>query len=269
MTTLLKSVSKYRKTFAGVLLAASMGVIAACSETPVETTTHQEAVENTTTEEIADGAEGAIGETVTIRAEVEETIGESSFLLEDDMLFGGEDILVINASSEPFVLLDSDDTEVQVTGEVQQLVIAEFETEYGLDLDPELYAEYEERPVVIAQSIALSPDPGDVTTDPEKYYNKRIAIQGEVEEKLSSTAFTLDEEQLFGGEDLLVISDMMTPQTQDGEEVTVTGVLRPYIAAEFERDYDLEWDLDVQEQIEAEYTEKPVFIADEVYPSAM
>lgn len=269
MTTLLKSVSKYRKTFAGVLLAASMSVIAACSETPVETTTQQEAVENTTTEELADGAEGAIGETVSIRAEVEETVGESAFLLEDDMLFGGEDILVINASSEPFVLLDGDDTEVQVTGEVQQLILAEFETEYGLTLEPELYADYEDRPVIVAQSIALSPDPGDVTANPEKYYNKRIAIQGEVEDKLSPTTFTLDEERLFGGEDLLVISDMMTPETQDGEEVTATGVLRPYIAAEFETDYDLEWDLDVQEQVEAEYTEKPVFVADEVYPSAM
>ena len=261
--------SHIRSVSVALLLSASVAAVTACAEAPQETTTQSEASDNVTTEELSDGAEGMIGETVSIRAEVAETIDESSFLLEDDQLFGGEDVLVINASGEPFVLTEGDDTEVQVTGEVQQLVTADFETEYGLDLDPELYAEYEDRPVVVAQSIALSPDPGDITSNPDQYYGKRIAVAGEVEDKLSETTFTLDEEQLFGDDDLLVISQMMTPQTQDGEEVTVTGILRPYVKAEFDSEYDLDWDLSVQEQIEAEYTEKPVFVAEEVYPSAM
>ena len=257
-----------RQCAVGLLLAASMTVVSACAETPSEVTTQEEATENVTTEELSDGAEGLIGETVSVRAEVEETVDETSFLLEDDQLFGGEDVLVINASGEPFVLAEGDDTPVQVTGEVQQLVTTEFETEYGLDLDPTLYAEYEDRPVVVAQSIALSPEPGDITSNPDLYYNKRIAVAGEIEDKLDDGVFTIDEEALFGG-DLLVISDMPSPQAQDGEKVTVTGVLRPYVKANFENDYDLTWDLSVQEQVEAEYTEKPVFVADEVYPSAM
>ena len=262
--------NKFPRQYAvGLLLAASMTVVSACSETPSEVTTQEEATENVTTEELSDGAEGLIGETVSVRAEVEETVDETSFLLEDDQLFGGEDVLVINASGEPFVLTEGDDTPVQVTGEVQQLVTTEFETEYGLDLDPTLYAEYEDRPVVVAQSIALSPDPGDITSNPEQYYNQRIAVAGEIEDKLDGNTFTLDEEELFGGDDLLVISNMPSPQAQDGEKVTVTGVLRPYVKADFESDYDLTWDLSVQERVEAEYTEKPVFVADEVYPSAM
>jgi hypothetical protein len=206
---------------------------------------------------------------VSIRAEVEEIVDDTSFLLEDDQFFGGEDVLVINASGKPFVLAEGDDTDVQVTGEVQQLVTADFETEYGLDLDPTVYADYEDRPVVVAQSLALSPDPGDITSNSEAYYNKRISVAGEIEEKLDGNTFTLDEEELFGSEDLLVISALASPQANDGEEVTVTGVLRPYVKAEFETDYDLTWDLSVQEQVEAEYSEKPVFVADEVYPSAM
>ncbi|MGB3291816.1 MAG: hypothetical protein WBB01_02360, partial [Phormidesmis sp.] len=90
-----------------------------------------------------------------------------------------------------------------------------------------------------------------------------------IEDKLDDNTFTLDEEALFGSDDLLVVSMMASPQAQDGEKVTVTGVLRPYVKADFETDYDLTWDLTVQEQIDAEYTEKPVFVADEVYPSAM
>lgn len=268
MVGFLRRFSHTRAVAAGLLLSASM-TVAACSEMPAETTTESEAADNITTEELSSGAEGIIGETVSIRSEIEETVDDSSFLLEDDQLFGGEDILVINASGEPFVLTEGDETPVQVTGEVQQLIIAEFETEYGLDLDPTLYADYEDRPVVVAQSIALSPDPGDITSNPEQYYNQRIAVAGEIEEKFDDNIFTLDEEELFGGEDLLVISNLPSPQAQDGEEVTVTGVLRPYVKAEFETDYDLTWDLSVQEQVEAEYTEKPVFVADEVYPSAM
>lgn len=257
------------KRYAVALLsAASLATLAACSEAP-EVTNPEEAAENVTTEEIASGAEGMIGETVSIRSEVAETVGETSFLLEDKSLFGGEDILVINASGEPFTLVEGDDTQVQVTGEVQQLILAEFETAYELDLDPTLYADYEDRPVVVAQSIALSPDPGDIAANPEAYYNKRIAVQGEIEEKLDEATFTLDEEALFGGEDLLVVSQKAAPQAQDGESVTVTGVLRPFVKAEFETDYDLTWDLTVQEEVEAEYTERPVFVADEVYPSAM
>ncbi|MBE9065444.1 hypothetical protein IQ260_02120 [Leptolyngbya cf. ectocarpi LEGE 11479] len=268
MVSFLKNFSRQRAAATGLLLAASVAILPACANSPSETTTPEDAAENVTTEEVASGVEGLIGETVSLRAEVSETVDETSFMLENDKFFGGEDILVINASGEPFVLTEGDDTPVQVSGEVQQFISTEFESEYGLGLDLDLYADFEERPVVVAQSIALSPDPGDITANPEAYYNQRIAVAGEVEEKLDGNTFTLDEEQLFGGDDLLVVSTMANPLTDDGERVAVTGVLRPYVKAEFETDYDLTWDATVQEKIEAEYIEKPVFVADEVYPSA-
>lgn len=45
-------------------------------------------------------------------------------------------------------------------------------------------------------------------------------------------------------------------------------MVRPFIKSEFERDYDLTWDLDFQEELEAEYTEKPVLVVDSIYPAA-
>lgn len=263
-----QEIFRQRILVAGLLFAASATVISACAETPPEVTTAEEAAENVTTEELAEGAEGLIGETVSIRSEIAEPVGEVSFFLEDNELFGGEDILVFNAAETPFLLPEDDDTSVQVSGEVQQLVIADFETEYGLDLDPELYIDYEDRPVIVARSIAVSPDPGELTSNPENFYDRRIAVAGEIEEIFTPTTFSMEDDELFGG-DLLVVTQEAAPQAQDGERVTVTGFLRPYIKAEFERDYDLDWDLSVEEQIEAEYTEKPVFVADEVYPSAM
>lgn len=267
MINIFEKVSRQRIAAIGIVLVASAIVLPGCG--PAETTTKQDARENVTTQELSNGAEGQIGKTVSIRSKVTKAVGDSAFLLDDKQLFGGEDVLVINASGKPFTLIDGDNTEVQVTGEVQQFVAADADKQYGLKLDPTLYTDYENKPVVIAKSIALSPDPGDVTSNPEKYYNKRIAVEGEVGDKLSPTTFTIDEDQLFNGKDLLVLTQGTTPQTQDGEKVNVTGVLRPYVKAEFDKDYTLDWDLSVQQKIDAEYTQKPVFVADGVYPSAM
>ncbi|MEL7332575.1 MAG: hypothetical protein AAFN12_10005 [Cyanobacteria bacterium J06560_2] len=259
---------KTKKTTAfGLLAAASIFLLPACSTPQAETTAAEEA--NVTAEELVEETASYVGEEVTIRSEVEETVDESSFLLADDDYFDGEAILVINASSEPFVIPDVGDTQVQVTGKVETFAMTTVTEQYGIELSPELFEAYEAKPVIIAESLALAPDVGDVAADPEAYYNQRIALQGEVEDVLESGLFKMDEDELFGGEDLLVIPTKGSQSVQDGGIVALTGVLRPYISAEFEKDYDLEWDLSVTEQIEAEYETKPVFVADGVYPSAV
>ncbi|MEO0456788.1 MAG: hypothetical protein AAF152_09415 [Cyanobacteria bacterium P01_A01_bin.114] len=256
-----------RLALAGLLLTATVAS-AACSPGPQDTTTPAES-NNVTQEELTEETDSLIGQLVTIRGEASEVVDDTSFLMAEDQLFGGEDILIINASGQPLVLPDVGDSQVQVTGEVEQFILADVESAYGLDLDPELYADYEEQPAVIAQSVALAPDPGEITAEPEKYYNQLIAVEGEVEEVLAADVFTLDEDELFGGDDLLVIGNKTTLDVQDEGIVTVTGVLRPYVAAEFEREYNPKWEISLQEKIEVEYTEKPVFVADDVYPSAV
>lgn len=273
-----------RSLFKGAIaLVLTTATLTACgapqepvAEEPAVTpeTTVEEPVEvaeesNVQLGELTGNVEEYLGQTVSVRGEAERAVGETAFLLQDDQLFGGEEVIVLNATGTPFVLPDEEPTEqVQVTGEVQQLVVAEFEREYGLDLDPNLYAEYENRPALVAQSIVFAPEPEEVSEEPQAYYNRTIAVSGQVGEQLSPEAFTIQEEQLFGGEEVLVIGANSLPAIEDGEEVVVTGVLRPYIAAEFERDYDLTWDLDLQRQIEAEYNEEPVLVAEEIYPSA-
>ncbi|MGF1496355.1 MAG: hypothetical protein ACFB8W_05955 [Elainellaceae cyanobacterium] len=219
--------------------------------------------------ELTGDVEDYLGETVSVRGEAEAAVGESAFLLQDDQLFGGEEVIVFNASGEPFLLPDDEPTEsVQVTGEVRELVLVEFEDEFGIDLEDDLYADYEDRPAIVAQSIAFAPDPEELSEEPEAYYGERIAVTGVIGEIWSSDTFTIQEEQLLGGEEVLVVG--LTPglAIDEDEEVVITGTLRPYVSADFERDYDLTWDLDLQREIEAEYTEEPVLVADEVYPSA-
>ncbi|MGD1856857.1 MAG: hypothetical protein ACFB2W_21695 [Leptolyngbyaceae cyanobacterium] len=250
----------------GMLLAATMA--SACASGPEATTTPAEE-ENVTTEELVEETDSLIGQTVSIRGEVADVIGDASFLVRDGQFFDDDEILVINVSGQPLMLPEVGESQVQVTGEIQQLSLDEAEVAYNLTLDPETYADYEEQPVIIAQSVALAPDPGDITANPEEYYNQVIAVEGEIEDVLAPDIFTLDEDRLFGADDLLVIGTQDAADIKDESVVTITGVLRPYVKADFERDYDLTWDLSVQETIEGEYSEKPVFVADEIYPSAV
>lgn len=276
-----QSLNRFRKGAIALLLVSTAAVSACDNEAVVEepVTEPDVAIEepaevaeayNVQLGELTGDVEDYLGQTVSVRGEAEVAVGEASFLLQDDQLFGGQEVVVINATGTPFLLPTADEpTEsVQVTGEVGELIIADLEREYGLDLDPELYAEYEDRPAIIAESIAFAPDPEEVTEEPSQYYEEPIAVTGEIGELLSDNTFRLEGEGWFETDEVLVIGASTLPTLSEAEEVVVTGTLRPFVAADFERDYDLTWDLDLREQLEAEYTEVPVLVADEVYPSA-
>jgi len=221
---------------------------------------------NATIEEIAE-EEVMPGTEVTVRGEVEAVEPGLSFLIEEEGFFEGDEVLVINVS-EKILPEDADDLQVQITGELGTLVLADVERDYGLDLDPELYIDYENMPVILAQSMVASPDIEEVSENPEVYYNREISLEGEVGEIKNDYAFMFKEDQLIGGDDLLVINATGEPIPEANELIVITGVVRPFVKAEFEQDYDLTWDLDVEREIEAEYTEKPVLVVDSIYPSA-
>ena len=231
-----------------------------------QTTKAQEADSNATIEEIAE-EETNVGEEVTVRGEVEEVDPGVSFIIEEEDLFEEDGVLVINVS-EQIVPEGLEDLRLQVTGEVGSLVFADLETVYGLDLDPELYAEYESQPVIFATYMVEAPELEEVSEDPEAYYDREIALEGEVGEIRNDYTFMLKEDQLIGGDSLLIINASGEPIPQEDEFVVLTGIVRPFIKADFETDYDLTWDLDIQEEIEAEYSEKPVLVVDSIYPSA-
>lgn len=273
--------NKFWNTKGAIALALAVVILPGCTNQleanrPVANTPASPAG-NVTTEEVTDNTAQLIGKTVTIRSEPVAKVGNNTFTVSDEEFFGNETILVVNASGQPLVL-PTDDTEVQVTGEVRRFVIADVNRDYDfLDLEPNLYVDYEGKPAIIAQSIAPAPEPGQITSNPSQYYGRTLAVTGEVEEVLSPTSFTLDEDQLFGASDLLVI--VANPRTgnttntpaavKDNETVAVTGVLRPFVVADIERDYDLTWDLELQRKLEAEYRTKPVLVVQSVYPSAI
>ena len=241
-------------------------LLPACTTNNPEKVGGPTAKTNVTTEEVADRTNALLGKTVTVRSEVEKKVGANSFTIGDDKLFGSEKILVINASGASTVL--PDDIKLQVTGKVQKFVVADVEREFKLNLEPEVEVEYKDKPVIIAQSIALAPEPGEVTKNPSAFYNKTIAVKAEVEDIISPTSFTLDEDKLTSTKDLLVLNTTPGQTIKDGQEVVVTGVLRPFVVADIERDYDLNWDLTLQRKLEAEYSQKPALVTTSVFPAA-
>jgi hypothetical protein len=228
--------------------------------------------DNVTAEEVRERTASLIGKTVTIRDVPNQKLSPNTFTMRGEEWFNNEPILVVNATGKPFVF-PAEQTEVQATGEVRQFVIADVEREYGFDLDNNLYVDYEGRPAIIAQSMAPAPEPGEITSDPAQFYNRRLAVTGEIENITGQNTFTLEENQFLGGQDLLVLNVPPTTNTrfqpQRDQTVAVTGVLRPFVVAELERDYDFDWDLSTERELEAEYSRRPVLVAQTVYPSAI
>ncbi|MCA1994193.1 MAG: DUF4131 domain-containing protein [Coleofasciculus sp. S288] len=256
-------VGEYRNVRIGAIALALMAMLfPAFTANRVEAAPLSANKQNVTPEEVTENVNDLIGETVTVRGEVGQVIDDVTFTITDDEFFGGDEILVVNATGRPFSF-PTDDAEIQVTGEVRQFKAFDFNRDFGLDLQPD--TEYEERPTIVAQSMALAPDPGEITANPSLYYGQPIALEGEVEEIMGANAFTLDDDELLDGGNLLVLIPNPQQTISDGERVVVTGQVRPFVAAEIERDFDFTWDAGLQRQLETEYSNRPVFIADKVY----
>ena len=105
---------------------------------------------------------------------------------------------------------------------------------------------------------------GDVTEETNEVVGEIVSIDGEVNEVLGSDTFKLEQEGLLGGDDVLVVN--ANPDTPITEQnwVRVTGVVRKFVSTDIEKDYDLTWDLDIKQKVEAEYKNKPVIFAESV-----
>jgi hypothetical protein len=224
----------------------------------------------TNTSEIIRETDEFIGESVTIRSKVIRRVGSSSFTVKDRRFFGGKPIVVINASGVPFDLPRNRNIEVHVTGQVRNLDIAKIERDFKLNIQDEYYKDFINQTAIIARYIALSPKPSQVTTNPEQFYGKKVAIMGKVENIQNSVLLKLDEDKLIGGEDLLVL--LTRPSTvaiNKGQTVAIMGEIRPFVLADIEQNFqiNLNWDWDVKKKLEAQYySTAPVLVADSVYP---
>ena len=209
------------------LLLASIGIVSTSSLGISEPSM----ADNSRLEDVSRDRQRLVGQEVTVRGPIENIQGDGIFELKDEDLFGlidDETIVVINQTGSPLPVRPSDDIEIQVIGVVAPTEKAVIERNFGVNLPIEIVENYENRAVIYAKSIALSPSPDEILDEPTDYYGARVAIKGDIDLIASETVFTIEDgdlnDQIFGADDLLVISNGTTPIQQ--KEAIVTGVVR-------------------------------------------
>lgn len=227
---------------------------------------------NVTTEDLSENTEELIGQTVTVKGQVEEELGNLGFVLQEDNLSAGG-LPVIVADAEPLAFSPGE-IPVQATGEVVRLQIADVENEYGIDLDDELFADYEGQPAIVAESLAFAPTPEELANQGDAFIGLPVAVQGEVGGVYSEDTVAIYEEGWIDDVGVVVVgvprnlSDE-NGAVEEGDYLTITGTARPFDPS-LQQEYDL--GPAIQENLQRfveTYEERPVIVADEVYPSAI
>jgi hypothetical protein len=245
---------------------------------------------------LARDAKDFYGRTVTVKGEVEDVIGSNMLTLDED-----PDVLVIVPSGLTRTLRHDED--IVITGEVRPYVEAELERDFdfferGKIADLHKKVDFKTRPVIVARSLRTEsgtelmraetavtrtePIGGAVATGPvtpeeritattlvrhpDRYYGRTVRVKAEVEDVLGPNMFTLDEDAVLAGPDVLVLvpHDLSRALAHD-EDVIVTGEVRPFVQAELERDFDFFKNgkiVDVKHKVDWE--KRPVIVASSI-----
>jgi ketosteroid isomerase-like protein len=93
------------------------------------------------------------GQTVTVEGNVTELLNERMVRLTDDDLIAADSLLVLHSVDDSLGVGMDQNARVQVTGMVEPFVLADVESQFGIDLDDALFVGFENQPVLIADSI--------------------------------------------------------------------------------------------------------------------
>jgi hypothetical protein len=243
-----------------------------------------------------------VGRTVTVSAEVEDFLGSNMFTLDEDAVLSGPDVLVLVPGGLKTSL--SHDQKVTVTGEVRRYVEADLDRDFdffenGKLVDVKTKVDWNTRPVIVARSIRTA-DGADLVTgavhttsttshdttmhsatgttmatpitagklarEAKNFYGKTVTVRAEVEDVLGTNMFTLDEDSVLAGSDVLVLvpRGVASGLTHD-QKVVVTGQVRPFVEADLDRDFD--WFDNgklVEVKTKVDWKTRPVIVAESI-----
>src|SRR5690606_23912633 len=98
----------------------------------------------------------------------------------------------------------------------------------------------------------------------ERFYGRQVRLTGEVDEVFSDRAFELEGTGWAFDDDITVLArtsvQLAGAGLEDGDELIVSGTVRPMVVAEVER--ELGWDL--SPELEVRLKERPVLVADSI-----
>ena len=225
----------------------------------------QSTKKSNTMEEIINNADDWVGKTITITGAIDERKNNHSFTLEGDNYFDSERILIINESGEPLPELPTENTNLRITGKVDEVKGGEY-----FDNPPsEITNEFETKPAIYADSIVLAPAPMEIIATPANFYEREVAVLGKVADVLDDNAFTLKEFSLDSDRNLLVLNTTGKPMPESGADVLIRGTVRSYNQDELEQEYGYDQDLGVYiiDESGSEPEDTAVLIVEEISPA--
>jgi hypothetical protein len=108
---------------------------------------------------------------------------------------------------------------------------------------------------------------GSLAHDGKKYYGRSVSVRAEVEDVLDAHSFTLDDDAVLPGADVVVLvpAGFDTAALAHDQVVVVTGTVRPYVMADLDRDFD--WFKNgkiVSMGTKVDYKTRPVLVAESI-----
>jgi hypothetical protein len=256
-----------------------------------------------TIEEVTENPQQYEGNNVTVTGNLEEVVSPTAIRITSGgfLGIGQDDILVIGQQAfPPGVSERREELSLQVTGPVQLFNRVEFENDWGINLDDELFTVYEGRPVIVAQSLAMAPatEGGDqlgaatgqegvdivpeggaaggaaeidtasdlarITENTEAYYGDTVNVSGFVAKIVDSNAFSISPTPGVSGDGILVVAQPENiPLITVGDEVQIKGQVRSFDL----RQYENELGLDLDDVLLGDWDQDPSLKAFSIQPA--
>jgi len=228
----------------------------------------------TTTDTMVEYPDFYVNTNVMVRGEAVEAVSSNAFLLNTE----GENIIVVynpEDLSDPIADITEEDVEVEVQGIAQYFEREAYEEEFDIDMDVELFDDYEDQISINATDVRIVEETeideftsiDSILDDPELYYGQTVTVQQVITEVVSIEAFVLQYDELFDEDRLLVIFDTETyadlpiiQLAEDETEVRVTGTVREFVRS----DLQTEFDFDLEDDIFDDFEDRAALVAEEI-----
>lgn len=188
-----------------------------------------------------------LGAVVEFSGELGEVTGVNTFTVEGGDLEEPRVVFLPQGLELPPLMVGADGSgDVEVVGEVVEIVFADLETDYGIvfgDDEEDALSDWESLRGVVARFVQYVPTDPDADVE-EDEVGEVVIANGEIGTIYSDRLFTVSGQEIlgvFGGADTLVFvpADVMVGAGEmvEGAEVLVTGVAVEITVADLETEY--------------------------------
>jgi hypothetical protein len=118
-------------------------------------------------------------------------------------------------------------------------------------------------PMMLDETQAARVDLDQIEDNPSQFTGRQVAVDAEVERVFGPRLFTIDEPTWWDldSEVLVLMRTDLAALVREDDRITVTGTLKPFVAAEFEREWG--W-LDPDGELVMELSSRPVLVASRI-----